>query len=207
MLTIDEIACKQCFALESLLFLERAIILYHEVEKYRVIHSVKDKRENNHVRTEEVDERFTSESYQLTFEFMNEIYKDIDGIIENAGRELMNGETEEDGNRRGILIVMKAIYDQFVSERAEMEINVSSECRAQLKGLFECLTEEELLQRLSLQDMKGVFHAAILETYQLCFAVYNFQFRHYVARHTKNTPRPSLESMSDPLTPPVPSPQ
>ena len=208
----------QCFALENLLFLERAVILYHEIEKYRLIHRLNDEDEDT-LQNEEEDERFRAEAYQLGFEFLPEIYKDIDNIIESSEKDC----------KQGIYIVMKSIYQQFGSSSSEMEINVSSECQSELRGLFECLSEEEFLQRLTLEDMKGVYHSAITQCYQLCFAVYSyvilvlfhcavcpvictcfcilgvmtdFQFRHYVSRHTKHTPRPSLESMSTPLTPP-----
>merc|ERR1712087_315961 len=120
-------------------------------------------------------------------------------IIEKAGRE--SPDTEEYGHRQGILRVMQRIYNQFCRSSSDLEVNVSYEVRAELRGLFEGRTDEEILELLTWNDMKFAFHNSIVECYQLCFAVYSFQFRHYVQRHTKHTPNPSLESISSPLTP------
>jgi len=187
---------SECFALENILFLERAICLYHVIldvmrrEREKTADGNDDETKEAEI---ELGEHFTKQKcYMITFTYLQQIRADMDEMI-----------SKEDDPKRGILEVMKIIYHQFCSSEFDTEVNVSYGCKANLQRLFENQSDDQILAQLEgYQDMLNVFHFAIVECYNLCCSVYGFQFRHYVRKHSVDDPQDDKrdpEGLSTPL--------
>eukprot|EP01084_Bolivina_argentea_P261769 442512_1 len=150
---------SQCFALENLLFLERAVILYHMIRKYQKmdIHNAGFDDGNAKI--------FSSKCYELRFTFLSQIYADIEAMIE---KNITKTETENEDNnmiyKKGIMSAMKLIYKQFCCRYSVTEINVSYGIINNLQILFENNSDDEILKQFkSYNDMLMVFHFSIME--------------------------------------------
>eukprot|EP01083_Nonionella_stella_P278048 945415_1 len=159
---------SECFALENILFLERAIVLHHVIRKYQQ----KDANTLSTVR-QSTCKAFGLACYQLKFCFLNQIYKDMESIIENSN-----------GTQDGIVHVMKAIHGQFCSRHADTEINVGYQIKDKLDALFEGKAEDEIVQQFrTYDDMLTAFDDAIGECWDMCETIYHFQFKSYLKRN------------------------
>jgi len=190
---------SQCFALENLLFLERAIILYHIILSMMEKELKETQSDGNELKTEEakvefeLDAQFRKEKvYLIRFDFLVRIRSEMEEMI-----------AAEDDPKKGILEVMKVIYSQFCSPDFDTEINVSYPCKSNLHQLFRNDDAAILAQFGNYEDCLRVFHVAIVECYRLCCSVYGFQFRQYVRKHVaaQKTDGADPEGLSTPLTP------
>eukprot|EP01083_Nonionella_stella_P300311 1024604_1 len=170
----------ECFALENLLFLERAIVLYHVIKKYQT-RRTKDTTPTDDTR-EEIDgyDEFNLLCYELKFDFLSQIYGDIEDMVENGSRN----NAKDLRYKRGIVKAMQVIYEQFCSREAATEINIGFDMKEKLHALFEEKTEDQILTQLNgYEDMLMVFHHAISECWTMCQTIYHFQFKSYLQRH------------------------
>eukprot|EP01083_Nonionella_stella_P008230 23692_1 len=177
----------ECFALENMLFLERAIVLHHLITKYQAMDGfVHDDTAK--------DERMQNVCYQLRFLFLTPIYADIEAIIQN-------GCDEADGGMKykaGIVEAMKLIYAQFCSRESDTEINVGYGIAGELRMLFEGTPDGELLQQFACyEDLLLVYHDAILEVMSLCETIYGFQFKSYLRENVINKQQELSKSLVD----------
>eukprot|EP01083_Nonionella_stella_P001691 4802_1 len=160
---------SECFALENILFLERAIVLHHVIRKWQRKDATTLCSSTQKAVTP--PKAFRLLCYELKFAFLTQIYDDMGTIIGN----------ENAGHKRGIAHVMKAIHGQFCSPDAQAEINVGYEIKNKLNALFEGKTEDEIVQELTTyDDMLEVFDDAIKECWALCESIYHFQFKAYL---------------------------
>merc|ERR1711923_134867 len=107
---------SECFALENLLFLERATILFHIILKYQRIDeklSIINQRMN-------LNNTFDARCYDLKYDFLSQIYNDIELLIiaESANNDNMSDSMTY---KRGILQAMKMIYVQFFNRGSDTE--------------------------------------------------------------------------------------
>eukprot|EP01083_Nonionella_stella_P302058 1039812_1 len=200
----------ECFALENILFLERAIVLHHLITKYQEMDDFVPDDTGDDKRIQSV-RRHTS--YQLRFLFLTPIYADIEAIIQNGCDEadggmkyraeaiIQNGCDEADGGmkyRAGIVEAMKLIYAQFCSRESDTEINVGYGIAGELRMLFEGTPDGELLQQFACyEDLLLVYHDAILEVMSLCETIYGFQFKSYLRENVINKQQELSKSLVD----------
>jgi len=148
----------ECFCLENLLFLERAIVLFHAI------------KQRNGGNCE--DKMFKTSCYGLRFNFLHQIQSDVDAMIDAS-----------DDDKRGILAVMRMIFAQFINSSSATEINVSYPVHNALVVLFD-KSDDQILEELSTYDeLMRVYHWAIKEAWNMCVSVYGFQFKSYVRKH------------------------
>eukprot|EP01083_Nonionella_stella_P003050 8675_1 len=169
----------ECFALENMLFLERAIILHHLIKKYQKI----DTAHAAHRCTDSDDgAKYTQSCYTLQFTHLAQIYNDIEAMIEKGCEHNDVGDSVM--YKRGIVEVMKLIYRQFCSADSDTEINVAFDVRDSLRAIFEDNTEDAILNQFSsYEDLLMVFHEAIQVIMNLCVCIYEFQFRSYLRKN------------------------
>eukprot|EP01083_Nonionella_stella_P276504 939546_1 len=140
----------ECFALENMLFLERAIILYHLIQKYRDM----DDSDSVDDDAERIISVFAHPCYKLRFLFLTSIYNDIEAIIQNGCDD-----DDDIKYKRGIVEAMKLIHEQFCNPEADNEINIPYSIRNRLCGLFEAKTDNEILQQfVCYDDLLVVYH-------------------------------------------------
>lgn len=99
---------SECFALENLLFLERAIILYHTILKY------KDMDEQFVANKEDDDDEsqlYHHKVYEIVFGYLSQIHIDMDSMVEDAVR--LNEKTDKMKYKRGIIAIVQLMYSQF----------------------------------------------------------------------------------------------
>eukprot|EP01083_Nonionella_stella_P202663 740215_1 len=183
----------ECFALENMLFLERAIVLHHLITKYQEMDDFVPDDTGDDKRIQSV-RRHTS--YQLRFLFLTPIYADIEAIIQN-------GCDEADGGmmckyKAGIVEAMKLIYAQFCDRESDTEINVGYGIRNELRRLFEETPDDELLEKFACyDDLLLVYHDAIVEVMSLCETIYGFQFKSYLRENVINQTPELAKSLVD----------
>eukprot|EP01084_Bolivina_argentea_P169261 293441_1 len=169
---------SECFALENLLFLERAIILYHAIRKYEK----EDNEFQMHIMAssdEKHKKLYNQNCYELQFNYLCQIRVDIDQMIENT-----NSNDDKMKYKRGIVNVMQVLYKQFCCYDSVTEINVSYETQVNIRYLFQYKTEDEIMNQFkNYNDLKMVFHYAIIQCWEMCLSVYGFQFKTYIKRN------------------------
>eukprot|EP01083_Nonionella_stella_P207522 753785_1 len=172
----------ECFALENMLFLERAIILHHLIRKYQQMdteyaHAVNVKNtSDDEIKFEFV---FAQPWYKLQFQHLTPIYNDIEAIIKESDET--DGASGSMMYKRGIVKVMKLIYGQFCHRDSETEINIAFAIRDRLRTLFEVNTDEETLEQFTrYEGLLMVYHDAIEEIMRLCECIYGFRFKAYL---------------------------
>eukprot|EP01083_Nonionella_stella_P039890 108504_1 len=164
---------SECFALENLMFLERGIILYHMILKCKELDS-------DFVSTKKESERpkFKQRFYDLSFHYLLQMYADMDFIIQTAVG--LNKATDAMKYKRGIVKIMKLIYDGCCSAKSDTQINTSYEVQHNLQMLLEDEDEERLLSKFEdYDDLLNVFHDALVQICDVCDCVYDFQFKSY----------------------------
>eukprot|EP01084_Bolivina_argentea_P023723 44312_1 len=188
----------ECFALENLMFLERAIILYHAIVKYQQ----KDVQFQN-AHSQQNNKLYHESCYKLQFNYLNEIHSDIDNMIQNSENININSNNQNTNHMRykqGIVKIMQVLHTQFCRYDSETEINVSYATQGNIRQLFENKTEQQILQQFkSYNDLLIVFHYAIVECWLMCQSVYGFQFKSYV-RKNKQKRRLSVPQLDKKIT-------
>eukprot|EP01083_Nonionella_stella_P276320 938824_1 len=182
----------ECFALENMLFLERAIILHHLIKKYQ------DMDTAHAVPPVDADEKLKFDTvcarpyYKLQFMHLTPIYNDIEAIIKKGCEE--NEESDTMVYKRGIVSAMKLIYRQFCHRDSDTEINIAFVIQDRLCALLEGNPDGETLEQFTrYEDLLMVFHDAIDEIVILCECIYGFQFKSYLREHmVKKEPELSL---------------
>eukprot|EP01083_Nonionella_stella_P276321 938827_1 len=183
----------ECFALENMLFLERAIILHHVIKKCQ------EKDAEYGVKVNNIDNEkirfafaFAQPCYKLQFMHLTPIYNDIEAIVKKGCEE--NEASDRMIYKRGIVRAMQLIYGQFCHRESDTEINIAFDVRNYLGSLFEDETGNEALEELTrYEDLLMVFHDAIDEIVILCECIYGFQFKSYLREHmVKKEPELSL---------------
>eukprot|EP01084_Bolivina_argentea_P121231 214854_1 len=169
----------ECFALENMLFLERAIILHHLIKKYQGM----DTAHTMHPRPVSADDQLqfktmcAKECYELQFMELNLIYNDIEAIIKDGCEDNVMMMY-----KRGIVKAMELIYRQFCHRDSDMEINIAFDIQHRLCVLFEGDADDRdtLPQFTRYEDLLMVYHDAILQCWSLCVSIYGFQFKAYL---------------------------
>eukprot|EP01083_Nonionella_stella_P112141 329498_1 len=172
---------SECFALENLMFLERAIILYH------VILSSQECDSQFKNQTAADKGRFVGNKlYSLEFDYLPQMYEDIESIIqEEVG---LNTDKDPMIYKRGIIKVIKLIYSTCCDTKlSDTPINTSYAVQCNLQTLLESKEGQTLLDAFeSYEDLLKVFHDAIVEIWDVCECVYDFNSNHIVKDRLNN---------------------
>eukprot|EP01084_Bolivina_argentea_P169262 293442_1 len=189
----------ECFALENLMFLERAIILYHTIIKYQKM----DTQFEPETPSNDISELSSKICYSLKFRYLSQIYTDVDQMIVNA--KVSKNVDNYMKYKVGIVKVMQILFKQFCCYDSDTEINVSYPTQGCIRALFENKSEEQILNQFkSYEDLMLVFDAAVDECWKMCKSIYGFQFKSYIfVRRNKPKPRASFPGGVNELTPQI----
>eukprot|EP01083_Nonionella_stella_P305338 1064792_1 len=174
---------SRCFALESLLFCERVIILYHVILKYKDLdedyQTIVDYMKSQH--HGEIKDEIAipmTRLYALKFDYLAGVYEEMEATIQNAMDE---SGTQAMKYKQGILAIVGLIYKQFCCADSPMQINVCYEVAHALSALFENKEEKEIAAQFdSYEKLCWIFDDALHQTWMMCQDVYAFRFRMYL---------------------------
>eukprot|EP01083_Nonionella_stella_P253011 871069_1 len=174
---------SRCFALESLLFCERVIILYHVILKYKDLDEdyqtiVDYMKSQHHGATKDEIAIPMTRLYALKFDYLAGVYEEMEATIQNAMDE---SGTQAMKYKQGILAIVGLIYKQFCCADSPMQINVCYEVAHALSALFENKEEKEIAAQFdSYEKLCWIFDDALHQTWMMCQDVYAFRFRMYL---------------------------
>eukprot|EP01084_Bolivina_argentea_P157055 273688_1 len=151
---------SHCWALENILFYQRASIIYQIILKYKNMYSNGDRK------TDVVECR-------NKFEFLSSIYAQYELRINVNGDEIKF----EDIQIR-LYNIQQDIYKEFIATGSVNQVNLPCKIRDTLSVVM--VNDENVKKFNSYDDFLHLYDDAIINIYQLIQSMYQYKFKEYV---------------------------
>eukprot|EP01084_Bolivina_argentea_P122519 217094_1 len=152
-----------CWATENLLFYQKVSVISHIIST-KLVH--KDTTDDN-----DVEPRLHPRN---KFEFLTSLYVRYESLIEGNDGDAV----EFDELRCTLHQMQQEIYDEFISDGAHNQINISYDTKQRLVHLLGSNANVNVFQ--SLNDFLHIFDDAVLEIFKLLSSMYSYQFRAFL---------------------------
>ena len=133
-----------------------------------------DDESNQHIDRRKIVQR-------VKFEYLRNIYLEYNGKIDEwsnrSKQEYKKGSF--DYYKVAIYDLCKEIYDEYISQSALQQVNLSYEVRSSLTFLFQDVDKVNIDKFVTFDDYMTVFDGALVEIYLLLLSLYSYKFKSY----------------------------
>ena len=166
-----------CFAVENLLFVQRVVILYHFTQDLKMGGIQIDGVSLKESKTEETDKKeiYLQRVYKLKFEYLEQLHKELDLLLENSVKSTENITFED--VKDCLWLLCKNIYFQFIESNAPNQVNISFDNQRKLQYVLRDNNKDKFE---SFDDFLYLYHDAMAETWRLMESCYSFNFKSYL---------------------------
>eukprot|EP01084_Bolivina_argentea_P279515 477864_1 len=164
--------CSHCFALENLLFVQNVSVLYQVITD-KFIDSMSG---DSSVSIVHVAERVNIA--RIKFAYLTDLYSKYETKLKVDSSNFDN--VLFDDYRDLLYEICCGIYNDYIENGAEYEINISNDTKTTLRYL--CSNENKGEKFKSFNDFLSLFDEALMEIYRLLFSIYSYRFVEYVEK-------------------------